>query len=388
MPGHTGSADAPPPIPLSTRPSLAQIEAAVSRPAKTNDCLLCRDFALPDGVAAQHPSHSLPRHDAVGYLARVLCDPFPSHTDKARAIFTWCHHNVAYDCESFFGGNIQYKSADDTIFSGKAVCAGYAETYKSIADRAGLECVVVTGHGKGFGHRALKKGQPLPKQEDNHAWNAVRIDQGEWKILDACWGAGNVGEQTHQFTKEFKPDQFTLSNEALGLRHYPNDRRYFFRKDGRAPTWEEYVIGPNEPGVEPPTLFTNFHEEGYDEQTVAPTRLEIPVYSNGVVRFQFARMCEHWNTEKHGKGKQVLLLLSVGGLDGRKKELIPMETDGFWWWVDANSRDLGAPGETVSVIAMSTMGNQDARGATKEEYFAKKGKVGMSWNGVIKWNLV
>jgi hypothetical protein len=90
--------DAPPPVPMASRPSAAQIDAAAVNSASQQvaSCLVCRDFSAPDGVAAQYPSSVVDRRDPVGYLASVLCGPFPSPTDKARAIFTWCHHNIAY----------------------------------------------------------------------------------------------------------------------------------------------------------------------------------------------------------------------------------------------------------------------------------------------------
>lgn len=119
------------------------------------------------------------------------------------------------DVEGFFGGCIQRGTASDTIFSGKAVCEGYARVYEAIAKRAGLECIVVGGHGKGYGFTPLKDGErPPPRKASGHAWNAVKIDNGYWKLLDACWGAGSVCGQS--YSQHFKPNQFTASNEMFG----------------------------------------------------------------------------------------------------------------------------------------------------------------------------
>ncbi|KAF6816986.1 transglutaminase-like superfamily protein [Colletotrichum sojae] len=380
--------DAPPPVPVSSRPSVAQIEAASAKVVERgNDCLICRDFSGPDGVAAQYPRQSLPRNDPIGYLAQMLCGPFTSHTDKARAIFTWFHHNIAYDCAAFFGNNIKGRSGAETVLLGRAVCSGYADTYKEIAQRAGLECIVVVGHGKGYGYTALKKGErPPPKNADGHAWNAVRIDGGEWKLLDACWGAGNVSDVTKEYTPDFKPHEFTRRNDIFGLSHYPADNRHFFRPDGRIPSWEEYYIGPVH--GDKPTVYTNAYEEGVWDYTITPKELQIPVYSGQVVRFQFSKKCEHWTSENHGKGKPPLLFLNINGRDGRKSDMVPIQTDGFWHWADVNAIDLGAPGESISIVMIETIDGRDARGATAKEYFAKKGKVGMSWNGFIKWELI
>lgn len=342
-------------------------------------------FSRPDAVAAQYPNHSLPRNDPVGYLANVLCGPFPSATDKARAIFTWCHHNIAYNVEEFFAKCIKGRNVEDTIFHGKAVCQGYAEVYQAIAQRAGLQCVVVGGHGKGYGYVPLKKGQPPPRRDPSgHAWNAVRIDNGEWKLLDACWGAGSVGNQ--QYNKHFKPEMFCLSNEFFGLKHFPQDERHFYRKDGSIPTWEEYIVGTTK--GEKAQWYGTATDEGISEFTFSPAEKHISVNSNEVIRFQFSKVCEHWMGEKHGLGKNYLLVLSIHGLDGRKDDIVPLETDGYWWWVDIKARDLGAAGQQIFLYGVKTMGDGDVRGMTKEEYFRKKGKVGYSLDGYAHWELV
>ncbi|KAK0764428.1 hypothetical protein N5P37_003829 [Trichoderma harzianum] len=384
--------DGPPPIPMASRPSVAQIQAISSRaspapPVVANDCWVCRDWSGPDNVAAQYPREQLPQHDVVGYLARVLCDPFPSYNDKARAIFTWFHHNIMYDTKAFFSGNIRGMTPEETIRYGAAVCQGYAETYKAIANKAGLECVVVGGHGKGYGYTPLKQGQrPPPPDATGHAWNAVRVDGGVWRLLDACWGAGHICGANNLFKKEFSPVQFTNSGERFGRTHFPSDNRHQFREDGRTITWEEYIVGRSQ--GEPVEIFGNCGQEGIAEDTVEPASKQIPVNSGQVVRFQFAQLCEHWKAEKHGLGKPSLFLLQIHGLDGRKDDFIPIETDGYWHWADVHAKDLGAPGQSVMVLQLTSMDGQDARGVTAQQYLAKKGRVAMAWAYVAKWDLV
>lgn len=331
------SAATPPPVPLASRPTASQIEAIVTKSAAKQDasCLICRDFSGPDGVGASHPPSIIDRRDPVGYLAHHLCSPFQAPTDKARAIFTWCHHNIDYDVAGFFAGCPTRGTAAETIFSGKAVCEGYARTYEAIAKRAGLECIVVGGHGKGFGFTAVKDGQPPPpRNATGHAWNAVRIDNGHWKLIDPCWGAGHLSGQA--YLRKFDAAQFTMSNELFGWSHFPEDSRYFFRDDGRVPSWEEYVMGPA--GGERPQWYGNTLEEGIDQWNSKPELKRIAVYSEKVVRFLFAKICEHWTAEKNGRGKPRLLMMSIHGVDGRKDDQVPLDTDGYWWWCDIPAR--------------------------------------------------
>lgn len=378
-----------PSINISSKPSLAQIRAIQSRPTTTNPpasgCLLCRDFSQPDRIASQYPRQSLPPGDMTAYLADVLCGPFTSLTDKARAIFTLAHHNIAYDVAAFFGNNVKYVDPKDTITTGLAVCGGYAGLYAEIALKAGLECVMVTGHGKGYGYTPLKPGDRIPPcKPSGHAWNAVRIDGGEWKLLDACWGAGNVGNQV--YNKAFKPSYFTMSNDEFGLKHFPENDAYFFRSDGRVQTWEQYMIGPI--GAEPLRLYGTVEEHGLSQTSFSPPQKHIPVNSGETVRFQFSKVCEHWDHERNGSGKPYCMVLQINGVDGRKKDFVPFENNEFWWWVDVRAKDLGAPGEQISVYAVTTINGNDARGMTKREYLEKRGKCSTGFGGVCAWELV
>lgn len=382
----------PPPVPMKSRPSAAEIQAVntrstVSTSKPDSECWVCKDWSLPDKAGSMFPRQNLPRNDPVGYLATHLCSQFPSYTDKARAIFSWCHHNIAYDCHSFFSNNVKAVSPADVILSGLAVCSGYAGAYEAIAVRAGLECVSINGHGKGFGYKPLKEGERPPAiPEINHAWNAVRIDGGVWKVLDSCWGAGNVSDQTNEFTKDYKPNEFILSNEEIGQRHFPENPQYQFRSDGRTISWEEYMIG--EGVFERPTAYTDFNTEGFLEKSLEPKEKKISVYSGQVVRFQWSRLCPHWTLKMSGHSKEPLLLLKINGQDGRKDDMVPIQTDGHWFWVDVNARDLGAPGQTISVVSITTVSDQSARGMTAAEFLPKRGKCGMSWSGVVQWELV
>jgi transglutaminase-like putative cysteine protease len=112
-------------------------------------CLVCRDFSGPDAHAARFPRESIPSHD-IHWIARELTAPFTGPTDKARAIFTWLHHNIAYDARAFFGNNVQGSTPASTMASGLAVCEGYAVLFNAMALAAGVESIVVTGHGKGL----------------------------------------------------------------------------------------------------------------------------------------------------------------------------------------------------------------------------------------------
>jgi hypothetical protein len=74
---------------------------------------------------------------------------------------------------------------------------------------------------------------------------------------------------------------------------------------------------------------------------------------------------------------------------GRKEDFVAMERNEFWWWADVKARDLGVPGQIVSLYAVTTVNGRDMRGMTKREYLSMKGKPGsMGFAGVAAWELV
>ncbi|KIV87393.1 hypothetical protein PV11_02942 [Exophiala sideris] len=399
---HDHIQSSPPPIPLSSRPDLSALQATKPRPATTttttSSCLVCRDFSGPDHQATLFPRTQV---TSLQNLAHQLTSPFPSLTDKARAIFTWLHHNIAYDVVSFFGNNVRGSTPQSTLQSGLAVCEGYAALFTNLATYAGLETVVISGHGKGYGFTSLHSGAPLPPYNAGHAWNAVRIDNGEWKLIDACWGAGYVQGPGRPYMAKFNPDFFSMSNEQFAVKHFPGNKDQFFLPGGRRMAWEEYIV--IDPAcwpdmVEGPTVFTNAKEDySIGEKTVYPRARKINVRQQGAVRFQFSLVCPHWTLERHTrKGPPPVFLVSIGGVDGRNKDLIPLEhypgpqgQGGDTWLADIPAQELGASGQTVTLFAVKSFGeNQDARGLTVREFREGKGRVGMGFVGVAAWDLI
>ncbi|KAM0136272.1 hypothetical protein ACHAO1_004749 [Botrytis cinerea] len=384
---------APPPINFRSKPSSAQVKAVSAAPTTSSSpslgCLLCRDFSGPDQIASKYSREFLPRSpDNTGYLADVLCRSFSSPTDKARAIFVWLHHNIAYDTGAFFGNRVKNVTPADTIKTGLAVCGGYAGLFTAIALKAGLEAIMVTGHGKGFGYTPLKPGESCPPPNPGgHAWNAVRIDGGEWKLIDACWGSGQLGDN-QMYNKNLISSYFTMSNEEFGLKHFPANKSHFFRKDRRVLTWEEYFIGNL--GGEPLQIFGSVEDRhGISQTSITPPQkyIQASSASNEIMRFQLSKICEHFDFERNGAGKPYCLVLKIGGVDGRKDDMIPFEFDGYWWWLDVKVKDLGTRGQTISLYAVTVVNGEDARGMTKRDYEGKKGNCGMEFAGVAAWEL-
>ncbi|KAH0537506.1 hypothetical protein FGG08_005724 [Glutinoglossum americanum] len=382
--GVTGGT--PPPVPLASRPKMPPMRPAMRPPTTEGSCLKCRDFSGPDVHAARFPRQSIPS-TSIHWIATQLTSPFPSLTDKARAIFTWLHHNIEYDCDAFFNNNVQHATPESTIRRGLAVCAGYAGLFTSLATVAGLESIVVSGHGKGFGHAPLAPGAAIPSFSSNHAWNAVKMDDGEWHLIDSCWGAGNVGGKNMPYQKHFKPMWFTMGNAEFGLKHFPTEKSQFFYPGGYAPTWEEYIVG--DPGGEGPQIFGTAEDDcGILTSSFLPRHKRIDLAVSGpVVRFQFTTICDHWDSERMGKGKPPLLILQIQGRGGKVKDMLPFETNGRCWWLDVKREELGVPGQEIMCLRVETLDGRDAKGVSAQEYMRAKGKKAMGFSGVALWEL-
>lgn len=401
----------PPAVPIASRPNLSALEASnpdtvcmtngiqpTALPGAT-ECMVCRDFSAPDHHATLFPRQSV---RSLQILAEQLTAPFPSRTDKARTIFTWLHHNIQYDTKSFFAGNVQASTPNSTLQTGLAVCEGYAALFTTLASHAGLESVVISGHGKGYGFSPLKRGAPLPPYNAGHAWNAVRIDNGEWKLIDACWGAGHVQGAGMPYVQRFEPRYFTMSNEEFGIKHFPGNRDMFLLPGGRRMEWDEYIrIDPDcwPSTVEPPIIFSNARPDyGVGERSVMPRSKTIRPSQGGTIRFSFELQCPHWTLDRHTKkGPPPVFILAVHGVDGRDKDFLPLDHvpgakpggGGDMWLADVEARRLGAPGQTLTLFAVSSFGERkDARGLTVREFREGKGRVGMAFSGVAAWELV
>ena len=388
----------PPPLPVASKPDLSKLLATKPKPGANpqprlhttpSECLACRDFSGPDNHAAKFPRRTVP---SVDWLATQLVAPFSSLTDQARAIFSWLHHNIAYDVVSFVNDAVKPSTPAGTLSTGLAVCEGYAGLFTAIACKAGLESLVISGHGKGAGFTSLKPGEPIPAEYSTHAWNAVKIDNGVWKLIDPCWGAGHVCLSEQKYTKKFNPSHFAMSNEEFGLKHFPTNKSLFYRNDGRDQiSWEEYIVGPP-PKPQPVRVYTSaVEEDGVAESRVLPSEYHIPIQPNRMVRFQFEKVCEQCGAPRTGLDTPYPYVLITLSEDGNGKGYHVLENKGTIWWLDIKSDLLGKMGEKVNLYTLKLMNGTDARGVGVEDarrFFAAKGAKSWNFGGQAQWELV
>jgi hypothetical protein len=176
-----------------------------------------QDFSKVDAQARATPS---PKNQDIQQLADALSKGCATEKEKARAIYVWIADKIRYDVKSFEkrddsdpAKTIAKQVPAQVLKSKKAVCAGYSNLFCALCKAAGIEAIQVTGISKNPEGRVSKTG---------HAWNLVRAD-GQWALLDATWGAGDVDPDKGKYHERFKEEFFFAAPETLILNHYPDD---------------------------------------------------------------------------------------------------------------------------------------------------------------------
>jgi transglutaminase/protease-like cytokinesis protein 3 len=172
-------------------------------------------------------------------LAEQITKDFSTDTEKVRAVYTWLTHNIKYDLERFYKGdteiNFSYTdqadyqrklaavnahSVKETLRTNKAVCEGYARTFKAVSEYLGVPCLFIGGYSKA----SIADIGKVPSQED-HSWNAVRIEN-KWHLIDVTWGAGNT--YNNKWISNFDDYYFFTDPSQFALTHLPGDPELAF----------------------------------------------------------------------------------------------------------------------------------------------------------------
>ena len=158
-------------------------------------------------------------------LVEYLIQPCRNEMDKARVIYRWIVENVRYDVSTsdriaagIFSSNPD-QSAASVFYRRDGVCEGYSRLFTLMAEYAGLQTAYITG--------SIKADYPYLKEnvfKNSHAWNAVSID-GEWRLLDATWGAGYI-DSNNNFIRCLNDFWFLTPPEQFVYTHFPEDSQW------------------------------------------------------------------------------------------------------------------------------------------------------------------
>ena len=284
-----------------------------------------------------------------------------------------------------------------------AVCQGYAELFVELARLGGgidpAHIKLISGGSKGYGHKELKPGDPIPEYRGGHAWNAVYVPElGRWHLIDSCWGAGHVtGPPNAGYHKKFSPECFTSSVEEFGRRHFPQNPEDQFIANPLS--WEEFITMELREGKRP-TVCGGFKEEGFFEDSISPklSRLDDEVIAQygGRLTFSFTKTCQHVKVDL---SKERLYIVTMEGVDDQwvlnppPRDAVPGTWEAVTWsvtidfWNDPKLRGVRMDGRKVRLMNFRDVGGRDAAGMSGEEWAGKKGRVGYVLNQMVGWNL-
>ncbi len=195
----------------------SKTKPAIAPKPGTRNTLVEVDFSAIDEHALKAPESVA---NSIESLATYLTKPAKNDLEKARAIFIWITHNIAYDVDSYFSGSFGSFDPDDLLYRRSSVCYGYANLFEQLGKSAGLKVVTITGWGKGYSYTV---GDPIEKKT-NHAWNVVQIDDG-WYFVECTWGTGAINENKI-FIWEFEPHFFLTPPEQLIYTHLPEKEEW------------------------------------------------------------------------------------------------------------------------------------------------------------------
>ena len=132
--------------------------------------------------------------------------------DKIKEVHSWLIDNIEYDVN--LEADEPY-SISGALTEGKAVCEGYARSFKYIMDELQIPCVLVSGTGTNS-----------DGETESHAWNYVQLE-GKWYAIDVTWddpiilGNGYVTDDTYYrhflkgqktFFETHQPDGYLSQN--------------------------------------------------------------------------------------------------------------------------------------------------------------------------------
>ncbi len=194
-----------------------------------------QNFSNVDSRVSQYPN----RYASADQLADQITKDFTNDIDRARAVYTWLATNVSYDLKTLYSGetqiNFSYSDQEDlqrkltainthivnkTLRTKKAICEGYAQTFKRVSELMGIPCMLVGGFSK-----VDVNDIGIDPAIENHAWNAVKINR-KWYLVDATWGAGYTNGDT--WVQRLNDFFFLTDPNKFALTHYPSEREWLF----------------------------------------------------------------------------------------------------------------------------------------------------------------
>ncbi len=172
------------------------------------------NFDLPEGYADWNAVKTA--YDSMMQTVNSVQIEGTTRFEQVKFIHDWIAKRVVYDDEFVYATS--YYATSVFLAPYITVCEGYSEAFKMLCDRVGIPCIVVVGDGGG-----------------PHAWNYVKMEDGNWYAVDVTWDDGWTDEKGNDLIlydyflrgANSTEGSFTDSNGiTFGKSHIPQGERY------------------------------------------------------------------------------------------------------------------------------------------------------------------
>jgi len=127
-------------------------------------------------------------------ILNACVKPTNNDYENEMAVHDYLIDNITYD------SNItSHFNAYEALTQGRAVCAGYAECFRTLMELQGIKCITISGTADG----------------ENHMWNAVCLDN-EWYQVDVTW---NDLDEVSALDKVHLYTYFNASEQDMSIDH-------------------------------------------------------------------------------------------------------------------------------------------------------------------------
>ncbi len=171
-------------------------------------------FRVPKGYADWNAVKTA--YDSMMQVVNSVQIEGTTRFEQVKFIHDWIAKRVVYDDEFVY--DTSYYATSVFLAPYITVCEGYSEAFKMLCDRAGIPCIVVVGDAGG-----------------PHAWNYVKMEDGNWYAVDVTWDDGWTDEKGNDLIlydyflrgANSTEGSFTDSNgSTFGKSHIPTGERY------------------------------------------------------------------------------------------------------------------------------------------------------------------
>ena len=126
--------------------------------------------------------------------------------NKIKQAHDWLVDNLSYGLDE---SGLNSYNIYGAFIKRSVVCEGYAESFKYIMDKLGVECVLVSGIARNS-----------DGDSENHEWNYIKID-GKWYAVDVTWDDPIItGVGSLPLSLKYK--YFLKGEKEVNKNHFPD----------------------------------------------------------------------------------------------------------------------------------------------------------------------